>query len=275
MGRITGYKKLKKFRKNDVLLVDGPEGTASIEADELVSNITDYPEIEDVTVIPDLDVLVVDGPEGKRKIPLNKIRRVFQSYQGETPGIPGLVPASTIDDAGKFLSAEGIWTTINKEGYPIIDDLQSLIANNILGYLVDALVVKEVNNKFGNITEFITDETTGELTGYKSISTEGGVDTVHPFSSKPSKAIFTLYMFPNEFVKYYSKIPTLEYSKADFKPFDLYNQFAIYFDGKKVHDFTSYDDWNNIDISEVSEITYGIINSVNNNRTGVVITLYD
>ena len=49
------------------------------------------------------------------------------------------------------------------------------------GYGVDATLVKEVNNTLGGITQFIVDNSTGQITGYKTEI--GGADTVFPFKS--------------------------------------------------------------------------------------------
>lgn len=66
-------------------------------------------------------------------------------------------------------------------GMDLLSTIEEVMANTMPGKGVDALVVGEVIDSLGGITQFVVDETTGKISGYKTEI--GGADTVFPFKS--------------------------------------------------------------------------------------------
>lgn len=63
----------------------------------------------------------------------------------------------------------------------IIDDPDTAEATTEEGYIAGVQLFNHVNDSLGGITQFVVDESTGKITGYKTEI--GGADTVFPFSS--------------------------------------------------------------------------------------------
>lgn len=118
-----------------------------------------------------------------------KAETAFTGTDGIKAGTAGLVPAPQPEDEGKVLGSDGMWVSVNSgtagnesgSSKGRLKTIEEIEANTEEGYDVDALPVKEINSKFGGITEFIVDEDSGKITGYK---TKVGADTVFPFSSR-------------------------------------------------------------------------------------------
>lgn len=78
---------------------------------------------------------------------------------------------------------------------------EQLSANTAAGKSVDALVVKELNNKLAVQPNWIIDQTTGKITGYKTL---GGADTVFPFRGENNiGAAFLFRPYVSEYNKLY------------------------------------------------------------------------
>lgn len=64
----------------------------------------------------------------------------------------------------------------------VVRDLDTIGAITQPGFIPDALALKDVSDSFGGVSQFIVDEETGKISGYKTEI--GGADTVFPFSGE-------------------------------------------------------------------------------------------
>lgn len=123
-----------------------------------------------------------------------KTETAFTGTDGIKDGTVGMVPMPKPEDEGKVLGAGGKWVDPatgggGSESKGRLKTIEEIEANTEEGYDVDALPVKEINSKFGGITEFIVDEDSGQITGYK---TKVGADTVFPFSKEFKNALIEI-----------------------------------------------------------------------------------
>ena len=112
-------------------------------------------------------------------------RRRYRMYEN-TDGTIELEDVTEYSQVGDEFGAGQINATnreVNKrfDKNMIVRDLNTINAITKEGYVPDALALKEVNDSLGGVSQFIVDETTGKITGYKTEI--GGADTVFPFSS--------------------------------------------------------------------------------------------
>lgn len=124
---------------------------------------------------------------------LNEVNKkagtVFEGTDGIKAGTAGVVPAPKPDEVRYVLGANGKWVPPGEGGaLDVLEDRETLEANTEKGKLVDALVVKELNNSLGGVTQFIVDPETHQITGYK---TAGGADTVFPFRGSGGEIIYS------------------------------------------------------------------------------------
>ena len=181
LGRkITDLEKMENVPKGTSYLAEAGDGsgTKQIEHEKLVEKIG-----EDLK-LGNLEELDTKSQESVVKA-INEVNKkagtTFEGTDGIKAGTAGVVPQPQPEDAGKVLGANGQWVPPGEGGsLDILDDKEQLEANTDKGKLVDALVVKELNDCFGGVTQLVVDKETGQLTGYKT--NIGGADTVFPFS---------------------------------------------------------------------------------------------
>lgn len=107
---------------------------------------------------------------------LKKATAAFEGTDGIKAGTAGMVPTPEPEDKGKVLGASGKWVPNGGiEALDVLGNKEELEANTTAGKVVDALVVKEINNSLGFDTKLIN--------GVPNWSPRGA-DTWTPFSGK-------------------------------------------------------------------------------------------
>lgn len=182
LGRkITDLEKMENVPEGTSYLAEAGDGsgTKQIEHKKLVETIS-----KDINLgnLKDLDTNSKESVVEAINEVNEKVDTVFKGTDGIKSGTAGAVPAPQPAEDGYVLGANGKWVPAGEGGSlasKIIDDREELEANTEKGMLVDALVVKDINDNLCGFTPII-DEETGQITGYK---TKAGADTVFPFSS--------------------------------------------------------------------------------------------
>lgn len=181
LGRkITDLEKMENVPEGTSYLAEAGDGsgTKQIEHKKLVETIS-----KDINLgnLKDLDTHSKESVVKAINEVNEKAEAAFTGTDGIKAGTSGGVPAPKPEEAGYVLGANGKWVPNGEGGSlatKIIDDREELEANTEKGMLVDALVVKDLNDSLGGFTPVI-DPVTGRITGYK---TKAGADAVFPFS---------------------------------------------------------------------------------------------
>lgn len=179
LGRkITDLEKMENVPNGTSYLAEAGDGsgTKQIEHEKLVKKIG-----EDLKLgnLAELDTKSKESVVKAVNEVNKKAGTTFEGTDGIKAGTAGVVPQPQPEDAGKVLGANGQWVPPGEAGsLDVLKTMEELEANTDKGKLPDALLVKEVNNKFGSVTRLITDEESGKLIGY---TTKEGADTVFPF----------------------------------------------------------------------------------------------
>lgn len=159
--KITDLQQLESIPKGTSYLAEAGDGsgTRSIKHETLVSEMEKALPIGDMEELAGLERLeaadVQDEPATKGKLTLTKAilkvfvaaTAIFKGTDGIKAGTAGMVPIPKPEDEGKFLNANGKWEIPSGGGggsLKVLKSIEELEANTEEGYLVDALVVKEI-----------------------------------------------------------------------------------------------------------------------------------
>lgn len=186
LGRkITDLEKMENVPEGTSYLAEAGDGsgTKQIEHKKLVETIS-----KDINLgnLKDLDTNSKKSVVEAINEVNEKAETAFTGTDGIKAGTSGRVPAPKPEEAGHVLGANGKWVPAGEGGSlasKIIDDREELEANTEKGMLVDALVVKDLNDslKFPDGTQFYADIKDGKP-GFNT-DPERGADTFVPFRS--------------------------------------------------------------------------------------------
>ena len=144
MGRIANYENIERFRQGDVLLVDGPSGTANIDADKIVSNIEGY---QEVRTIEDNDLFVLNGIDGNKKISGKFLKEIIRNGLVEETNLSTkLNDYSTVNDTGYSINLN-----INQTDYIMTIELLNkkglILSQKQIDFPLESVVVDMDVNK--------------------------------------------------------------------------------------------------------------------------------
>lgn len=89
----------------------------------------------------------------------------------------------------RFVSKDNLGRVWARLFGKVLNSKEEIEANKSENMIAGADAVKEVYSSFGGVSQFIVDDSTGKITGYK---TKAGADTVFPFSGGNFKLVIVI-----------------------------------------------------------------------------------
>lgn len=167
--RITDLEQITKIPASSAYLVESGDGagTKKVLHEDLVKSIGEALPIGDTEELEGLEKLEnseekdepeeLEEPSVKEKFTLVKAilkvlgiaTSIFKGTDGIKCGTAGMVPPPAPEDEGKVLGSNGQWVPAGGRSYKVVKSIEELEAITEEGWVVDALVVKEILLKLG------------------------------------------------------------------------------------------------------------------------------